>query len=53
MDVPGDERRLTGVESVIDKELVSELMARELEADLFVMANDVDSVYLDGFKPPQ
>ena len=35
MYVPGEERKLTGVEAVIDKDLVSELLARELEADLF------------------
>jgi carbamate kinase len=41
------------VEAVIDKDLVSELLARELEADLFVMATDVDGVYLDWGKPSQ
>jgi len=41
------------VEAVIDKDLVSELLARELEADLFVMATDVDGVYLDWGKPTQ
>jgi carbamate kinase len=53
MYVPGEERKLTGVEAVIDKDLVSELLARELEADLFVMATDVDGVYLDWGKPTQ
>ena len=53
MYVPGEDRRLTGVEAVIDKDLVSELLARELEADLFVMATDVDGVYLDWGKPTQ
>ena len=41
------ERTLVGVEAVIDKDLASELLARELDADLFVMATDVDGVY-DG-----
>ncbi len=41
------ERTLTGVEAVIDKDLASELLAREVDADLFVMATDVDGVY-DG-----
>jgi carbamate kinase len=36
---------LTGVEAVIDKDLASELLARELSADCFVMATDVDGVY--------
>ena len=53
MYVPGEERKLTGVEAVIDKDLVSELLARELEADLYVMATDVDGVYLDWGKPTQ
>jgi carbamate kinase len=41
------ERRLIGVEAVIDKDLASELLAREVAADLFVMITDVDGVYLD------
>ena len=53
MYVPGEERKLTGVEAVIDKDLVSELLARELGADLFVMATDVDGVYLDWGQPTQ
>jgi carbamate kinase len=36
---------------VIDKDLVSELLARDLEADLFVIATDVKGVYLDWGKP--
>jgi carbamate kinase len=40
-------RTLGGIEAVIDKDLASELLARELDADLFVMATDVDGVYLD------
>lgn len=34
---PGAHRKLVGVECVIDKDLTSELLARELDADLFVM----------------
>ena len=44
-------RKLIGIEAVIDKDLCSELMARELEADLFIMATDVDAVYPDWGKP--
>jgi carbamate kinase len=40
-------KRLVGAEVVIDKDRASALLARELEADLFVMATDVDGVYLD------
>jgi carbamate kinase len=46
------ERTLGGVEAVIDKDLASELLAREVEADLFVMATDVDGVY-DGWGTPE
>jgi carbamate kinase len=49
----GKQRWLTGIEAVIDKDLASELLARELEADLFVIATDVDGVYLDWGKPEQ
>ena len=44
---------LTGIEAVIDKDLASELLARDLEADLLVIATDVDGVYLDWGKPEQ
>jgi carbamate kinase len=44
--VPDKERTLAGVEAVIDKDLASELLAREIEADLFLMATDVDGVYV-------
>ena len=47
------DRKLVGVEAVIDKDLASELLARELEADLFVMPTDADAVYLDWGKPSQ
>ncbi len=36
---PGKNRKLAGVECVIDKDLASELLARELDADLFVHAD--------------
>jgi carbamate kinase len=50
---PGADRVLVGVEAVIDKDLASELLARELEADLFVMATDVDGVYTGWGTPEQ
>ncbi len=50
--VPGEQRTLAGVEAVIDKDLASELLAREVGADLFVMATDVDGVY-DGWGTPE
>ena len=53
MYAPGEERRLVGVEAVIDKDLASSLLARDLEADLYVMATDVDAVYRDWGTPQQ
>jgi carbamate kinase len=49
----GADRVLTGVEAVIDKDRATELLARELEADLYIMATDVDGVYLDWGTPTQ
>jgi carbamate kinase len=48
---PTRERTLIGVEAVIDKDSASALLARQLEADLFVMATDAEGVYLDWGKP--
>jgi carbamate kinase len=48
-----DGRLLQGVEAVIDKDHASGLLARDLNADWFVMATDVDGVYLDWGKPTQ
>jgi len=45
-------KRLIGAEVVVDKDRASALLARELAADLFVMATDVDGVYR-GFGTPQ
>jgi carbamate kinase len=44
---------LQGVEAVIDKDLCSALLAEQLEADLLVIATDVDGVYLDWGTPQQ
>jgi carbamate kinase len=46
-------RALSGVEAVIDKDLASELLAREVGADLFLMATDVEGVYLEWGTPQQ
>jgi carbamate kinase len=53
MFLPAAEQTLIGVEAVIDKDLASELLAREVDADLFVMATDVESVYADWGTPEQ
>jgi carbamate kinase len=50
---PGAHRKLVGIECVIDKDLASELLARELDADLFVMLTDAEAVYVDWGKPTQ
>jgi carbamate kinase len=46
-------RKLFGCEAVVDKDRASALLARELEADLFIMATDADAIYLDWGKPAQ
>ncbi|HVK89964.1 MAG TPA: carbamate kinase [Mycoplana sp.] len=49
----GKDRSLVGVEAVIDKDFCSELLARELDADLFIMATDAQAVFTDWGKPEQ
>ena len=44
---------IIGVEAVIDKDFAGELLAEDLNADLFVMATDVDGVYVDWGTPEQ
>jgi carbamate kinase len=53
MYAPGEDRRLVGVEAVIDKDLATSLLARELGADVYIMATDVDGVYTDWGTPNQ
>ena len=45
--------KLHGVEAVIDKDLASALLAEQVDADLLVIATDVDGVYLDWGAPGQ
>jgi len=47
------DRTLQGAEVVIDKDRASAVLARELAADLFVMATDVEGVYVDWGTPEQ
>lgn len=49
----GADRRLVAVDCVIDKDLASELLARQLGADAFVMLTDADAVYLNWGTPAQ
>ena len=53
MYAPGRDRHLVGVEAVIDKDFATSLLSRELDADLFVMATDVEGVYADFDTPSQ
>lgn len=49
-----DERGdLHGVEAVVDKDATSAMLAEELDAELLVIATDVDAVYLDWGTPQQ
>ncbi|TDQ82981.1 carbamate kinase [Dongia mobilis] len=47
----GAVRELIGVEAVIDKDLCSELLAREVGAEMLIMATDVNAVYENWGKP--
>ena len=42
-----ENRKLYGVEAVIDKDLASGLLANGLDAEMFVMLTDVPNVYVD------
>lgn len=46
-------RRLQGVEAVIDKDRAAAVLARDLRADLLVIATDAPGVYLDWKTPQQ
>ncbi|MCZ8546256.1 carbamate kinase [Mesorhizobium qingshengii] len=45
--VARDDGSLYGVEAVIDKDLASSLLGRQLKADMLLMLTDVDAVYVD------
>jgi carbamate kinase len=46
-------RQLVGVEAVIDKDLASALLAKDLRADALTIVTDVDAVYCDWGTPQQ
>ena len=50
---PDSDHKLVGVEAVIDKDLASQLLAHDVDADLLVLATDVDAVYTDWGTPQQ
>ncbi len=47
----GRRTKLRGAEVVIDKDLASALLAKELKADRFIMATDADGVYTEWGQP--
>lgn len=47
------DRKLRGVEAVIDKDLCSSLLAQELNADALIIATDVEAVFVNWGKPDQ
>ena len=49
----GEDGKLRGIEAVIDKDLCSSLLATQLEADLLVIATDVNAAFIDFGKPTQ
>lgn len=51
--LPDGTRTLVGAEAVIDKDLAGELLARQIGADLFVMATDAEGVFADWGTPQQ
>ena len=53
MYAPGAGPTLVGVEAVIDKDLATAQLAAGIAADVYVMATDVDGVYVDWGTPDQ
>jgi carbamate kinase len=49
----GPDRKLVGVEAVIDKDHASGLLATGIDADYFIMATDANAAYVDWGKPTQ
>lgn len=49
----GEDGKLHGVEAVIDKDLAASLLAEELDADMLVIATDVEGVYTGWGTPEQ
>jgi carbamate kinase len=46
-------RKFSGVEAVIDKDLASSVLAREIKADLFVIATETEGAAIHWGKPEQ
>ena len=50
--IKAEDGRYQGVEAVIDKDLTAALLAREVEAEIFIILTAVEQVYIN-FKTPQ
>lgn len=48
-----EDGKLVGAAAVIDKDLASSLLASGVEADMFIIATDVDGAYIDWGTPNQ
>jgi len=48
-----EDGELEGVDAVIDKDLASSVLARDIQADMLIMLTAVDKVYLNFRKPNQ
>lgn len=48
-----EDNHYRGIEAVIDKDLASSLLARQLDAQRLIIITDIDAVYLDYGKPTQ
>jgi carbamate kinase len=48
-----DERRLSGVEAAVDRDLAGALLAVDLQADVLLSITDVDAVYADWGTPQE
>jgi carbamate kinase len=51
--LPDGTRTLVGIEAVVDKDLASELLAREIAADLLLMVTDAEGVFAHWGTPEQ
>jgi carbamate kinase len=51
--VRNDDGTLSGAEAVIDKDLATSLLARQLDADLLLISTAVENVHLNFGKPDQ
>ena len=51
--VEGDDRKLQGVEAVIDKDLASEILAREIKAEVMLFLTNVRGVAVNYGEPDQ